>query len=34
MNNSIIKTSGAVPGKDRKAAALPRFWKIEGGGGS
>ena len=26
--------SGAVPGKAGKAAALPRFCKIESGGGS
>ena len=28
------KCIGVVPGKAGKAAALPRFWKIEGGGGS
>ena len=28
----LMGSSGAVPGKAGKAAALPRFWKIEGGG--
>ena len=28
----LAMVKGAVPGKAGKAAALPRFWKIEGDG--
>ena len=34
LSVTVIISSGAVPGKAGKAAALPRFCKIESGSGS